>query len=132
DRGFVDAGDPLDDFAIGRDDVSGFANDEMIPLQLTGGDLLLTSIPAEAARYDLTARLAEALCLRLAVPLRHCLGKVCEKDGKPEPDRELHSKLPGLAGEENGGGHYGRTDLRDEHYGVLRQQAGVEFAERAF
>jgi hypothetical protein len=38
------------------------------------------------------ARLAQGLGLRLAAPFRHRLGEIGEKDGEPEPERDLPRK----------------------------------------
>ena len=85
---FIDAGDALDDLAVGGDHVAGFADDEVAFFQRGSGDLFLLAV-LETAGHGVLARLAQAVGLGFAAAFGDGFGEVGEQHGEPEPDGEL-------------------------------------------
>src|SRR5581483_9759587 len=88
DRRFIYAGDPFDHVAIRRNDVAGFADDQVAFLQSSGWNFLLPAV-AQAPRYGLSSRPAQAGCLWLTPALRHSFSEIGEEHREPEPDCKM-------------------------------------------
>ena len=91
DGGLVHAGDAFDHFAIGRNHIARFADDEVAFLQIRRGHFFLAPI-AQAARHRFFARLAQTVRLRFAAAFGHGFGKISEQHREPEPDRQLRDE----------------------------------------
>ena len=96
DGGFIHAGDAFDDFAIGRNDVAGFADHEVALLQRLARERFPRVHSRKPARHRFLARLAQAGGLRLAAAFGDGFGEVGEEHGEPEPDRELRDEAAQL------------------------------------
>ncbi|PYS39151.1 MAG: K(+)-transporting ATPase subunit B, partial [Acidobacteria bacterium] len=88
DRCLVNASDSLDDIAVCRNNVAGFAYNEIAFLQSRSGNLLLASVPQTACDRIL-ARPPQAGGLRFATAFRHRFSKIGKEHREPEPDRQL-------------------------------------------
>ncbi len=84
----VDAGDALDDLAVGRDQVARLADDAVALAQVGRGYGLLAAVD-ELARHRRGAGLPQGVGLGLAAALGERLGEVREQDRQPQPDRDL-------------------------------------------
>ncbi len=127
DRRLVDAGDPFDHLAVGRDHLARRDHDDVTLGQSARRDLLDRAVGAASVGGRLGACPPQRLGLRLAAALRHRLREVGEEDGEPEPDRDQpreHARIGDRdAGDEDA------ADLDDEHHRVPRHPARVELAE---
>ena len=88
DRGFIDTGDALDDFAIGRDEIARFHQHDVAGAKLACRHLLQMAI-FQPFGAKLRLGCAERGRLRLAASLRQRLGERSKKHRQPQP----HSKL---------------------------------------
>ncbi len=136
DRRFVDRGDALDHVAVARHHVAGFDEDEVVLLQLQGGDLLVGASAGalEPLRLGLGARAAQGVGLGLAAALGQGFGKIGEEHGEPQPADDLRDEADEdaarreAANEQHRG--QGRHHLGHEDDRVLRERARIELAER--
>jgi hypothetical protein len=87
---FVHSGDAVDDFAITRNNVSRFANDDVAGTQLRCGDLFDLVPAGEPLGNGIRLGLAQRFRLRFAARFGHGFGEVGEKNCKPEPQRDLN------------------------------------------
>ncbi len=133
---FVDRGDAFDDLAVARDDVARLDQHHVVQPEIEGVDRLDPAVEAVgigiAPRRRVGASLAERIRLRLAAPFRDGLGEIGEKNGEPEPGRDLAGEegLP-VVGEEvahEQERHDGRHRLGHEDDGVSGERPRIELA----
>src|ERR1035437_2104714 len=133
----VDGCDAFGHLSVARDHVARHA-DHVIPdakvRRGRGDDRGLIGRVLQLLGHRLRTRGAQAVGLRLAAPLRHCLGEIREEHREPEPDCELQREadlaLPGrdVASEHERG--QDAADQHDEHDRVPHHLAGRELGER--
>ncbi len=136
DRGFVDRGHAFDDFAVGRDHVAGFDQDNVADFQ-PGRGHELEILPVRAVEQfglGLAALPAQGVGLRLAAAFGDGLGEVGEQHGEPQPQDDLKLEQDVSAArhqiaDQNDRGQ-GGDDLEHEHHRVLHERAWIELDER--
>ena len=92
DDGFVDAGDALDDFAISRNEIAGFAVHDISGAQLRRRYHFKLVIGQNLARDRVGLGLAQGVGLRFAARFRHGFREIGEHHGKPQPKGDLNAK----------------------------------------
>jgi len=135
DGGFVDGGDTLDNFAVGRNEIAGFDEHDVAGFKLACGHFLVR--PArrmhDALSPSLAAQLAQRVGLRLAAAFRDRFGEIREQHGEPQPDDDLeHEADIGPAGRDvlrKDGCRKRRHDGQHEDDGILRKQSRIELGE---
>ena len=134
DGGFIDGSDAFDDFAVAGNHFAGGHQNEIACFQLRAGDFFFTAGCGEAASESFGASLAERFRLRFAAAFGHGFGEIGEKNGKPEPERDLEAKAETRGAicntvDEIDRGDYG-ADFDDEHDRVLIENARIELEKR--
>ena len=126
DRGLVDAGDALDDGAVGGDHLARGDDDLVARAKGRAGHVLERAV-APPMRDRLRSRLAQLVRLRLTAPLGDRLGEVREEDGEPQPDRDEPGEEARVGDREDGDEH--APDLDHEHDRVAHHPARIELEE---
>ena len=129
DDGLIDGGDALDDIAVGRDHVTGFADDEVAFDEIGGGDFFLAGA-GETAGEGQRAGSLESIGLRLAATFGDGFGEVREQDGEEQPQGDLQDVSKRLGRGEELLKRQGGADEGDEHHRVFQLGARIEFADR--
>jgi hypothetical protein len=136
DGGLVDRGHAFDHFAVGRDQLSGLDQDDVVDLQLGRGDqpIVLQIVPGQHLGLGLGALAAERLGLRLAAALCNRSRKVGEQHCEPQPEDDLKLEADTLAaaGDQIANQDHrrqGADDLKHEHHRILHQRPGIELDE---
>ena len=136
DGGFVDRSHALDHLAVGRDDVAGFDQDDVVDLEFGRGDEAVALRIAVAA-YQLGPGFGplppQRFGLGLAAAFGDRLGEVGEQHGEPQPEDDLKFEDNiAAAGHEvadqDDGGERG-DDFEHKHHRVLHQRARIELDE---
>ncbi len=127
-RGLVDRGNAFDHLAIGRDEITGFDEDDVAALQLRCRDRLAIG----QLRDQLGLGGAQRRCLGAAAPFGERLGEGAEQHGQPQPDNELdlEAERKLLAARDEQHGQKQRDHGSGEEHGVLHQFARVQLPER--
>ena len=137
DRRLVDRGHPLDDLAVGRNDLADLDHHAIAGLELGRGDLGRLAGRLEPVGDRVLTRGPQALRLGLAARLGQGLGEVGEEHGQEQQDRQralVDDQARGRTGrdrldrDERGQDPAG---FDQEHDGVAGHVARVEHQERA-
>ena len=89
---FIDRGDPLDDFSIGRYDFTCGNKEQFRLSQLFCRDLFDSAIGTDAIGYCSGPRLSEGVGLCPASAFGHGLREIGEVNGEPEPQSDLQTE----------------------------------------
>ncbi len=137
DRRLVDRGHPLDDLAVGRNDLAGLDDHAVAGLELGRGDLGRLAGRLEPVGDRVLARGPQALRLGLAACLGQGLGEVGEEHRQEQQDRQrrlVNDQSRGRAGRDRLDRDQRGQDpagFDQEHDRVLRHVPRVEHQERA-
>ena len=135
DGGLVDRGHAFDHFAVGRDQIAGLDQNDVVDLQLGRGNepIVLQIVPGQELGLRLGALAAQRLRLRLAAAFSDRCGEVGEQHREPQPQDDLKLEADILAaGHEIANQDHrrqGADDLKHEHHRILHQRPGIELDE---
>src|SRR5260370_11161603 len=90
-------------------------------------DLFDLSTISEFKRECLGPRCTQRACLRFTASFRHCFRKISEKNGEPEPNRDLQFEanvFPSVEKQEESRNR--GADFGDKHHRICRQCDRVE------
>ena len=133
---FVDRGEPLDDLAVGRDDVARLTFEDIVFFQRVAADDT-NSIAVDQFGRGLLARFAQRIGLRFAARFGDRLCEIGEQQRNEQHDEndEVVSerplgRIPRNEDVEQQDEHDGRDDLDGEHDRVFNHRPRIEFAYR--
>ena len=136
DGGFVDRSHALDHLAVGRNDVAGFDEYDVVDFEFGRGDEAVALCIAVAA-YQLGFRLGplppQRLGLSLAAAFGDRLGEIGEQHCEPQPEDDLKFKADIFAADREVADqdHCGERgdDFEHKHHRILHQRPRIELDE---